>query len=88
MRKFFASFSTRLEKVFSNFILKLVHCRQFFLSRSMQRRVSIGATTKIPRLSTGTTRKFKTRQHSRKQLAAFPTFLLTKQRLKVKLVFQ
>ena len=28
----------------------------------MQRRDSLGATTKIPRLSTGTTRKFKTRR--------------------------
>ena len=53
---------SRLEKIFSNLILKLVHCRQFFLSRSMQRRDSVGATTKIPRLRTGTTRKFKTRR--------------------------
>ena len=53
---------SRLEKIFSNSILKLVHCRQIFLSPSMQRRDSLGATTKILRLSTGTTQKFQTRR--------------------------
>ena len=33
-----------------------------FLSQSMQRRDSLGSTTKIPRLSKGSTRKFKTRR--------------------------
>ena len=33
-----------------------------FLSQSMQRRDSLGPTTKIPRLSKGSTRKFKTRR--------------------------
>ena len=33
-----------------------------FLSQSMQRRDSLGLTTKIPRLSKGSTRKFKTRR--------------------------
>ena len=47
---------SRLEKIFSNLFLKVVHCR------SMQRRDSLGTTTKIPRLSTVTTQKFKTRR--------------------------
>ena len=34
----------------------------FFVSQSMQRRDSLGSTTKIPRLSKGSTRKFKTRR--------------------------
>ena len=33
-----------------------------FLSQSMQRRDSLGSTNKIPRLSKGSTRKFKTRR--------------------------
>ena len=54
---------SRLEQVFSNLILELVHCRQNFdLSRGMQCRNLLGVTPKIPRLSTGTTRKFKTRR--------------------------
>ena len=52
---------SRLEQVFSNLILELVHCRRkIFLSRDMQRRDPLGVTTKILRLSTGATRKFKT----------------------------
>ena len=53
---------SRLEEVFSILILELVHRRQFFLSRGLQRRSSLVVTTKIPRLSTGTTRKFKRRR--------------------------
>ena len=37
-------------------------CRRFFLSQDMQRTDSLGVTTKIPRLSTGTTREFKTQR--------------------------
>ena len=45
-----------------------MHCRQFtqnlfFLSLNMQPRNSLGETDKIPRLSTGSTRKFKPRRN-------------------------
>ena len=40
--------------------IKLHEC--YDLLQSMQRRDSLGSTTKIPRLSTGSTRKFKTRR--------------------------
>ena len=43
-----------------------LHCHQitniFILLKTMQRRDSLGSTTKIPRLSKGSTRKFKTRR--------------------------
>ena len=43
-----------------------LHCHQitniFILLKTMQRRNSLGSTTKIPRLSKGSTRKFKTRR--------------------------
>ena len=54
---------SRLEKSF--FEIYFETCAlpsKSFLSCSMQRRDSLGTTTKIPRLSTGTTRKFKTRR--------------------------
>ena len=42
-----------------------LHCHQitntFILLKTMQRRDSLGSTTKIPRLSKGSTRKFRTR---------------------------
>ena len=55
---------SRLKQVFSNFILEPEHClrKKIFFPRDMQRRDSLGVTTKITRLSTGTTRKFKTRR--------------------------
>ena len=43
-----------------------LHCHQitntFILIKTMQRRDSLGSTTKIPRLSKGSTRKFRTRR--------------------------
>ena len=43
-----------------------LHCHQitniFILLKTMQRRDSLGSTTKIPKLSKGSTRKFKTRR--------------------------
>ena len=42
---------------------------KFFKSRDMQCRDSLGVATKIPRLSTGTTGKFKTR-HSRSTIGS------------------
>ena len=43
-----------------------LHCHRitniFILLKSMQRRDSLGSTTKIPRLSKGSTRKFRTRR--------------------------
>ena len=43
-----------------------LHCHQitntFILLKTMQRRDSLGSTTKIPRLSKGSTRKFRTRR--------------------------
>ena len=49
----------------------------FFLSDSMQRRDSLGATTKVPRLSTGTTRKFKT-QRSQSTVSSISKFFADK----------
>ena len=54
---------SRLEKSF--FEIYFETCAlpsKSFLSRSIQCRDSLGTKTKIPRLSTGTTRKFKTRR--------------------------
>ena len=53
---------TGLEQFFFEFFFENCALPQIFLSRSMQRRDSLGATTKISRLSTWTTRKFKTRR--------------------------
>ena len=92
---------SRLEQFFSNLILKVVLCRQkLLLSRSKQRRDSLGATTKVPPLHGGYTRDYTGTTRARglheslkhgvadPRLAAIPTFLLTKHRLKVKLVFE
>ena len=54
---------SRLKQIFSNLFLVLVHCRQNIqkiLSRNIQRD-SLGETNKIPRLSVGSTRRFKSR---------------------------
>ena len=53
----------------------------------MQRRDSLGLTTKIPRLSKGARENLELGV-ANLRLAAFPTFLLTTNRLKVKLIFQ
>ena len=54
---------SRLEKSFFEFYFETCALpSKSFLSLSMQRRDSLGTITKIPRLSTGTTRKFKTRR--------------------------
>ena len=48
-----------------------------FLSQSMQRRDSLGSTTKIPRLSKGSTRKFKTRRSQSSFSSASDVFAKT-----------
>ena len=48
-----------------------------FLSQSMQRRDSLGLTTKIPRLSKGSTRKFKTRRSQSSFSSASDVFAKT-----------
>ena len=62
-------------------------CKYYCLLQNMQRRDSLELTFKIPRLSTGSTRKVKT-ERTNLRLAGFPTFLLRTERLKVKLFFQ
>ena len=79
---------SRLEKSFFEFYFETCALpSKSYLSRSMQRRESLGTTTKIPRLSTGTNESSK-RGVASPRLAAFPMSLLMKQRLKVRLVFQ
>ena len=60
---------------------------KFFLSRSMQSRDLLGAKNKIPRLSTGSTRKLKTRR-SQSSFSSVSDVLLTTERLKFKLILQ
>ena len=49
-----------LRKLFRSFFETCALPSKFILSRSMQRRDSLGATTTVPRLNTGSTQKFKT----------------------------
>ena len=82
---------SRLEQVFFEFNFGIFALTsKFFLSRSMQRRDYLGATTRIPRLSKGTTRKFKTRR-SRSTVSSISDVFAdeaTTKRLEIKLVFQ